>query len=499
MNRQKKCMSFGLTSTQKTKLNNLDQTATPLATALEIECNKSMLAYDVPGHKGNLKELKDFFGEKTVLLDKNSRPSIDNICEPTGVIKESESLAAEAFGAENAFFMVNGTTSTVQAMVMCAINPGEKIIMPRNVHVSVINAVILAGGVPVFVDPGVHSKYGIPLGMKNQDLLFAINSNPDAKAVLVNNPTYYGVCSDLAFIVKTAHERGMSVLVDEAHGTHFYFGDGLPMTAMTAGADYSAVSMHKTGGSLTQTSILLTGKGVDCERVRKIINLTLTTSASYILLASIDIARKKLATQGKGIINNLIKTVGESINKINQISGLEVLTYENMVKDEAVYDFDKTKLAINTVGVGLAGIEVYNLLRENYNIQLEFGDISNILALPAIGDGENYGDILVGALSDLVKKYAKTQSVGYFYEYLKPIVKISPRDAFYAPQERVLVAESVGRISSEYIMCYPPGIPLIAPGEIITEEIIEHINYAKQKGCKIIGGQGEITRITVVK
>ena len=491
-------MNSGLTSTRK-KINKTDHQKTPIATALKSECALSAIPLDVPGHKGNIAELKNFYGEELLKLDKNSRPSIDNLCQPTGVIKEAEELVADAFGAENAFFMVNGTTSTVQVMVMSAVNPGEKIIMPRNVHVSVINAVILAGGIPVYVDPDVHEKYGIPLGMKIKDVKNAIAQNREATAILVNNPTYYSVCSDLKQIVELAHQNNMKVLVDEAHGTHFYFGENMPISAMQAGADFSAVSMHKTGGSLTQTSFLLTNNGVDVDYVRKIINLTMTTSASYLLLSSLDIARKNLVLCGKEIFARLCGWVSESITEINKIDGLEVLSSGNMVNGDSVYAFDPTKLAVNTSGIGLAGIEVYNILREKYNIQLEFGDISNILALPAVGDDENYGMILADALLDISKKYGRNSRPVYYYEYIKPVVKIPPRDAFYYPKESVSLKNSVGRISGEYVMCYPPGIPLLAPGELITEQILSHIEYSKQKGCKIIGGSGERDTLTVIK
>lgn len=492
-------MNFGSTFTPKIKKNKYDQSKTPVADALEREMALNPIPYDVPGHKGNIVELQRYFGEKCVKLDKNSRPSTDNISQPTGVIKEGELLLADAFGASHAFFMVNGTTSTVQAMVMSAIKPGDKIIMPRNVHVSVINAVILAGGIPVYVDPGVHEDFGIPLGVSEEDMFTAIEQNREAKAILVNNPTYYGVCSPLEKIVERAHKYGMAVLVDEAHGTHFYFGEGLPVTAMKAGADYSAVSMHKTGGSLTQSSVLLIGNSVNAEYVRKVINLTMTTSASYLLLASIDIARKNLALNGNKIISNLKEKVKQTVEEIAKIPGFTPLMRENVVNDEAAADFDCTKIAINTAKLGLAGIEVYYLLRNNYNIQIEFGDISNILAIPAVGDNDFYGEKLVEALKDISLKHAKSEKPLYCYEYIKPLVKIPPRDAFYYPQEMVQFENAVGRISGEYVMCYPPGIPILAPGELITAEIIEHINYSKEKGCKIIGAQGESSHISVVK
>jgi arginine/lysine/ornithine decarboxylase len=225
---------------------------------------------------------------------------LDNLCHPTGVILEAEQLAAEAFGARHAFLMVGGTTSSVQSMILSVVGRGDEIILPRNVHRSVINALVLTGAVPVYVNPRMNDRLGISLGMRLDDVRCAIDSHPAAKAVLVNNPTYYGICSNLREIVRLAHEKGMKVLADEAHGTHFYFGEAMPVSAMQAGADLAAVSMHKSGGSLTQSSFLLCGQSMNPEHVRQFINLTQTTSGSYLLMSSLDISRKTLALDGRG-------------------------------------------------------------------------------------------------------------------------------------------------------------------------------------------------------
>ena len=266
-----------------------------------------LVAFDVPGHKrgrGN-KELTDFLGESCMAADVNSMKPLDNLCHPVSVIKEAEELAAGAFGAAASFFMVNGTTSAVQAMIMSVCKAGEKIIMPRNVHRSAINALILCGAEPVYVNPQVEERLGISLGMKVEDVALAIAANPDAKAVLINNPTYYGICSDVMAITKIAHEHGLKVLVDEAHGTHFYFNKRLPITAMAAGADMAAVSMHKSGGSLTQSSLLLMGENINADYVRRVINLTQTTSGSYLLMSSLDISRRNLALRGSEIFDGI--------------------------------------------------------------------------------------------------------------------------------------------------------------------------------------------------
>ena len=259
------------------------QMRAPVYEALEKLKKRRVVPFDVPGHKrgrGN-PELVELLGEKCVSLDVNSMKPLDNLCHPVSVIKEAEELAAEAFRAEHAFFMVGGTTSSVQGMVLSCCKAGDKIILPRNVHKSVINALVLCGAIPVYVNPEVDVKLGISLGMQVSEVERAILENPDAVAVLVNNPTYYGICSDLRSIVRVAHEHHMLVLVDEAHGTHLYFGENLPVCAMDAGADMASVSMHKSGGSLTQSSLLLTGKGVNWEYVSQIINLTQTASSVF--------------------------------------------------------------------------------------------------------------------------------------------------------------------------------------------------------------------------
>ncbi len=281
----------------------LNQDKAPILEALEQFKRARVVPFDVPGHKrgkGN-KELTKFLGEKCMTVDVNSMKPLDNLCHPVSVIHEAECLAADAFGASHAFFIVNGTTSAVQSMILTACKKGDKIILPRNVHRSVINALILCGAVPIYVNPDVDKTLGIALGMSLKDVKQAILDNPDAKAVLVNNPTYYGICSNLKAITQFAHEHNMLVLVDEAHGTHFYFGENMPASAMSVGADMASVSMHKSGGSLTQSSFLLVGKNVDPGYTRQIINLTQTTSGSYLLLSSLDISRKNLALNGKEI------------------------------------------------------------------------------------------------------------------------------------------------------------------------------------------------------
>lgn len=337
----------------------LNQSRAPILEALEKMKGERLVPFDVPGHKhgkGNL-ALTEFLGQKCLSVDVNSMKMLDNLCHPVSVIKEAQELAAEAFGAAHAYFMVGGTTAAVQSMVLSVCKRGDKIILPRNVHRSVINIMILCGAIPVYVNPDMDNRLGIALGMRLSEVEKAIVENPDAKAVLVNNPTYYGICSNLKGITDLAHAHGMKMLVDEAHGTQFYFDKDLPMTAMEAGADMAAVSMHKSGGSLTQSSFLLIGPEMNEGYVRQIINITQTTSGSYLLLSSLDISRRNLALHGQEIFDKVKELVEYARKEINQIGDYYAYSKE-LVNGDSVFDFDITKLCVNTLPVGLAGIEV---------------------------------------------------------------------------------------------------------------------------------------------
>ena len=460
----------------------LTQERAPIYEALEAFQKMRVVPFDVPGHKrgrGN-PELTKLLGETCMRLDVNSMKPLDNLCHPVSVIADAEQLAAEAFGAAHAFLMVGGTTSAVQSMVLTAVKRGEKIILPRNVHRSVMGAMVLGGAVPVYVNPAGDKRLGIPLGMRVEDVRRAIKENPDAKAVFVNNPTYYGICSDLRSIVKLAHEHGMLCLADEAHGTHFYFGENMPVSAMAAGADMAA-------------------PGMSAGYVRQIINLTQTTSGSYLLLSSLDISRRNLALRGREAFKQVVELAEYARTEINRIGGYYAYSKE-LVNGDSIYDFDVTKLSIHTRDIGLAGIEVYDLLRDEYDIQAEFGDLGNILAYLSIGDRQREVERLVSALAEIKRRFSRDKSTLMDFDYIDPIVAMSPQEAFYGEKESLPIRETAGRVCSEFVMCYPPGIPILTPGEQITEEIIDYIAYALEKGCSMTGPEDPgIERLNVLK
>lgn len=268
---------------------------------------------------------------------------------------------------------------------------------------------------------------------------------------------------------------------------------------MEAGADMAAVSMHKGGGSLTQSSFLLTGPRVHAGYVRQIINLTQTTSASYLLMSSLDISRRNLALRGEQMFRKVVENAVYARGEINSIGGYYAFGQE-LVNGDSVYAFDETKLSVHTRDIGLAGIEVYDLLRDDYDIQIEFGDIGNILAYLSIGDRPQDIERLVSALAEIRRLHQRDPAGMLSQEYIDPEVVASPQEAFYADKVSLPLRETVGRVCSEFVMCYPPGIPILAPGEKITLEILHYIEYAKAKGCSMTGPEdADIKRLNVLR
>ncbi len=460
----------------------MDQRHTPLFDALKDYHNRNVIPFDVPGHKHGegLKDLSEYFGVRMLELDVNSMKCLDNLSHPTSVIKEAELLLADAYGADYGFFMVNGTSSSVQAMIMSVCGPGDKIILPRNAHKSATNGMILSGATPVYVQPVICEKLGIAMGVEVEAVKATILANPDAKAVFVINPTYYGAASDLKGIIEVAHAHGMAVLVDEAHGAHFNFHPELPASASSLGADLVAASVHKTGGSLTQSSVLLMNEGfVNKNHVRTMINLTQTTSASYLLMTSLDVARRNLALNGETILGNVLSMAREARKVINETHGLYAFAKE-LEGTPGVFKFDETKMTVNVSGLGLTGFEVYDMMRDEYNIQLELGDANNVLAIMSLGDTQAHIDALVDAFKDISKRFGHQDKLTYVHVPMDcPTTALCPRDAFYREKESVKLEAAIGRISGESLMAYPPGIPIITPGELITEEIVSYVNFLK--------------------
>ncbi|WP_110929278.1 aminotransferase class I/II-fold pyridoxal phosphate-dependent enzyme [Bacillus massiliglaciei] len=484
----------------------MSQNETPLFTGLLEHAKKAPIQFHIPGHKkgtGMDPEFRQFIGDNALSIDLINIAPLDDLHQPKGIIKQAQDLAAEAFGADHTFFSVQGTSGAIMTMVMTVCGPGDKIIVPRNVHKSVMSAIVFSGAVPIFINPEIDKTLGISHGISVEQVEKTLALHPDAKGLLVINPTYFGIAADLKRIVEITHSYRMPVLVDEAHGVHIHFHDELPMSAMQAGADMAATSVHKLGGSMTQSSILNVKEGlVSVNRVQSILSMLTTTSTSYILLASLDTARKQLAMKGHAMAEQAISLANYMRKAINEIPYLYCVG-EEILGSKAAFDYDPTKLIISVKGLGITGYDVERWLREKYSIEVELSDLYNILCLITPGDTKKEADILIHALQDLADLFQKE---GYTEQEITvllpeaPELALSPREAFYAETEVVPIEETAGRISAEFIMVYPPGIPIFIPGERITEENITYIQKNLEVGLPVQGPEDpEIKFLRVIK
>ncbi|MDG5789475.1 aminotransferase class I/II-fold pyridoxal phosphate-dependent enzyme [Evansella sp. AB-P1] len=478
---------------------NKKQQTTPLFDGLLAHINQSPVQFHIPGHKsgkGMDPRFRDFIGDNVLSLDLINIAPLDDLHHPSGIIQEAQQLAAEAFGADYTFFSVQGTSGAIMTMIMSVCGPGEKIIVPRNVHKSIMSAIVFSGATPIFIHPEIDDRLGISHGITTEAVKKAITAHPDAKGLLVINPTYFGVSANLKEIVNLAHSKNIPVLVDEAHGVHIQFHEDLPLSAMEAGADMAATSVHKLGGSLTQSSVLnVQGDLVSPNRIQSIISMLTTTSTSYLLLASLDTARRNLVIHGKDQLTKTIKLAEATREKLNQIPGIYCPGKE-LLNEHAIYDMDPTKLTISIKNLGITGYEVEIWLRENYKIEVELSDLYNILCIITIGDTEEKTELLIEALRELSFKqqtYIKehqNEKVSVHVPNI-PTLSLSPRDAFYANTEVVPLKDSAGKISAEFVMVYPPGIPILIPGEIIDEDNLRYIAKNIEVGLPVQGPEDQ--------
>ncbi|MEH7076059.1 aminotransferase class I/II-fold pyridoxal phosphate-dependent enzyme [Neobacillus drentensis] len=484
----------------------MSQNQTPLFSGLLAHAKKNPIQFHIPGHKkgaGIDPEFRNFIGDNALSIDLINIGPLDDLHQPKGIIKQAQDLAAEAFGADRTFFSVQGTSGAIIAMIMAVCGPDDKIIVPRNVHKSIMSAIVFSGAIPVFIQPEIDKELGISHGITPDAVARALKQHPDAKAVLVINPTYFGISGDLKKIVEIAHSYDIPVLVDEAHGVHIHFHEDLPLSAMQAGADMAATSVHKLGGSMTQSSILNVKEGlVSAKHVQSILSMLTTTSTSYLLLASLDVARKQLATKGRELIDNTINLAQSMRKRINEIEHLHCIG-EEILGSKATFDYDPTKLIISVKELGLTGYDVEKWLRDKHNIEVELSDLYNILCIITLGDTEHEADLLVNALKELADECQHSTEKIEPVEVLLPeipVLALTPRDAFYSETEVIPFEESEGRIIAEFIMVYPPGIPIFIPGEIITKENLHYIRKNLEAGLPVQGPEDdEIKTIHVIK
>lgn len=462
-----------------------DQTKTPLIDALKNFDKISPAYFCIPSHhrgKGASSSFTEVFGKTVLKYDLTETPLTDDLHEADGAIKEAESLASELFGSDRTFFLVNGTTCANEAMIISSVCEGEKILVARNCHKSVLMGLIISGASPVYIEPeisGVFSTFG---SISPEKIELAFKNHPDIKAFILTSPTYYGIGSDLQKIADICHSHGALLLVDEAHGSHFAFSDKLPKTALSCGADMVSQSTHKTLNSMTQSSMLhVKGSLVDISKVDAALKIVQSTSPSYILMASLDAARQNAALNGRTAVCSMLDIASYIRSALSSIDG--VSCPENVDGNE-VFSFDKTRIVFSVKG--MSGFYLSEILFEKYNICCEMADNYNVVSI--IGSSDSYED--ADRLINAVKEIAATVNSGKIKEFSlppMPPMAMTPRKAFFAKSTRTNFKDSVGKVSAEMIAPYPPGIPVIYPGEVITEEIYEFISEAIKDGRHIHG------------
>lgn len=490
-------------------MGNLDrkqygQNRAPIAEAMKAYAGDGALAFHTPGHKQGLGAhalLRELITAQGLREEVSLMEELDDLHAPSGCIREAQELAAELYGADAAYFMVNGTTGAVHTMLLAALSPGDTVLVPRNAHRSMMGGILLSGARPVFLSPEIDGEWGIPMGLSVETVREAIEQHPDAKALALVSPTYYGVASDLREMAKILHEKGMLLLVDEAHGAHLKFHAGLPPQAMDAGADLAAQSTHKLLGSLTQSSMLLGRKGrVDFSRVQEAASLLQSTSPNYLLLASLDIARMQMAMEGKERIARAVR-LSEGLRKaVRGLDGLKSFGQE-IVGNPGVCGLDATKVTISVRGLGLTGMEAERILRHQYKVQCELSDPYNLLFILSMADTETELASLVGALQGLARKHRGQETFSIPMDLPEiPEQRMLPREAFFADKERVALERAAGRVSAEQVVFYPPGIPVLCPGELVSRDLIAYIRRMQGLGRRIVGAEdAELRTLRVIR
>jgi arginine decarboxylase len=473
------------------------QEKAPLVEMLKNLSISQNAAFYAPGHKkgrGIPKNLVNLLGKDVFRADLPELPELDNLFAPESVIAEAQQLAAELFGAENTYFLVNGSTCGIIASIMATCNVGDKIILPRNIHQSAVSGLILSGAVPIFIDPEYDRALDLNYSITPEALKLALQQHPDAKAVMLLYPTYQGVCGDIRAIVSLTQEYNIPLVVDEAHGAHFSFHKDLPLSALAAGADVAIQSTHKVLGAMTQASMLhLCGGRVDRSRLEKALQLVQSTSPSYVLLASLDAARQQMAMEGEGLMRRTLDLAAVARDKIACIDGLSVLEALE-IPHNGFFNLDKTRLTVNVSQLGITGYEADEILHQELGVTAELPLLNHLTFIISLGNTIEDIDKLISAFTILssrhyCKKIEESEKKSLKRLLQKPSSQgsISPRNAFFAPKETVRLSDSIGCISAETICPYPPGIPVIMLGEIISQEAIEYLQMVLFRGGVLTG------------
>ncbi|MGB3299344.1 MAG: aminotransferase class I/II-fold pyridoxal phosphate-dependent enzyme [Phormidesmis sp.] len=466
-------------------MNPLDQLQTPLVSALQICANRANAAFHTPGHKrgqGISDQHCALFGTKVFRADLPELPELDNLFAPEGVILAAQQLAAEAFGAEQTWFLANGSTCGIEAAILATCGPSDQLILPRNVHVSAISGLILSGATPIYLPAGYGQEWDMPLAVTPDDVMMALDAHPEAKAVLVVSPTYYGICSDLGAIAQLTHAHNIPLIVDEAHAPHFTFHPDFPPSALKAGADIVIQSAHKVLSAFTQAALLHTqGDRIDRNRIIQSLQLTQSTSPSYLLLGSLDAARHQMATEGFSNMARTLDLADRASRELRKLKGLKVGRWG-----------DRTRITVEVSGLGLTGFQADELLHERFGVTAELPALRHLMFLITLGNTHADIDRLIEGFKGLCELHPPINvKLGSSKSFDLPISQFSarqtPRQAFFAPKIALPFSQACGHICAETICPYPPGIPVLLPGEPVTTDALSYLKTIQAAGGIITG------------
>jgi arginine decarboxylase len=406
----------------------------------------------------------------------------------------SEFIAATC-GARAAYPLVNGTTSGNLAMVLASVQPGQKIIVPRNAHKSVLGGIVMSGAAPVFLQPEISEELRLVFTIRPQQIAKALAEHPDAGSVLVTNPTYQGFCLDLREVKRVVQEADATLLVDEAHGPHFAFHESLPLSAMKAGADMAVQSTHKILGACAQSSVLLVGsQRVDEHMLRMAISLISPSNPSRLFTASLEAALRHISEQR--LLDNVLEMTEDARKRIDAIPGIRAIGRDIVDKSTSVVDVDLTKLVVDVSGLNVSGYRAARLLHDDYGVSAEMAGATTVTLVVTIGNTREDMDRCVTGMEQMAKRLrgprVQTSQLFHILALQTPAMGrqvLVPRAAFFAKKIRVPVPESAGKISGESVIPYPPGIPVLVPGEEITPEIVEYLTSVRRTGVEIHGSE----------
>ncbi len=479
------------------------QNKVPIFDTLLGHAKRNVTSFHTPGHKngkGIDPVLKEVTGDGLYKFDVTVFDEVDSLHDPVGPIKKAEELMAQAYGVKHSLFLVNGTSVGNIAMFLSACDPGDSIIVSRSSHKSIMGGIILSGVWPIWLQPTIDQNLDIIFNSTYEEIKQALEMYPEARAVFLTSPTYNGVATEVKKIADLCHRKGKILLVDEAHGPHLKFNDKLPMSAVDAGADLCVQSTHKILSALSQGSVLHhNSKLVDINRVKKIVSMLQTTSPQYLTLASIDLARRQAVLHGKEMFDKVIEAAEWARKEINEkIPNMRCLTKAD-IKDRN-FDLDLTKLTINVTKTGLSGYEVDEILAKKYNIQVDCSDTFNLIAIMGIGSDMDDVQKLVSALKEISKKYKGTQKNWILkIPSLATEMVMTPREVFLSQDiKKIPLAKSVGHVSAQVLTPYPPGIPVVIPGERISKEICDYLVEMASKGIRISGQEGDVLKMVKV-